>query len=121
MKYIIAVLIIFLSGPVYAATYGDVKCILVEVIDGDTIKCDIDGYPDIIGRGISVRFRGINTPEIRGEQRPLGLISKKKLEKLLGETKTVTLKDISRDKYFRIDADIYVGELRINKDELLQP
>lgn len=121
MRYIFAALIIFISLPSYGATYGDAQCTLLEVIDGDTIKCDIAGYPDIIGRGISVRFRGINTPEIRGVQRAQGLVSKKKLEALLCGEKTVTLKDISRDKYFRIDADIYVGDWQINIDELLQP
>ncbi len=121
MRYIIFVLIIFMSFPAYAATYGDAQCTLLEIIDGDTIKCDIAGYPDIIGHGISVRFRGINTPEIRGKQRALGLISKSKLEALIGGQKIITLKDISRDKYFRIDADVYVGDWQINKDELLQP
>ncbi|MCD8553634.1 MULTISPECIES: thermonuclease family protein [Seleniivibrio] len=121
MRYIVAVLIILLPLPVFCTTYGDAQCTLLEIIDGDTIKCDIAGYPDIIGRGISVRFRGINTPEIRGKQRALGLISKSKLEALIGANRTVTLKDISRDKYFRIDADIYVGDWQINRNELLQP
>jgi endonuclease YncB( thermonuclease family) len=121
MKYISILLMLLFGVSAYAATYGDAECILVEIIDGDTIRCDIAGFPDIIGRNISVRFRGINTPEIRGEQKELGYISKRKLEALIGENRRITLKDISRDKYFRIDADIFVGSFQINKDELLQP
>jgi len=121
MRLIQLFLMLFFCVPVFAATYGDADCSLVEVIDGDTIRCDIKGYPDIIGKGISVRFRDVNTPEIKGEQRPQGLISKKKLEALLAGAETVMLKDISRDKYFRIDADIYHKGRKINTNELLQP
>jgi len=38
----------------------------VSVYDGDTIKVNIANYPAINGEGISIRIRGIDAPEIRG-------------------------------------------------------
>ncbi len=121
MKLILSLFTIFLCLSASANTYGDAECELVSVIDGDTIKCNIAGYPDIIGREISVRFRGINTPEIRGEEREQGLISRQKLVNILSDKQTIMLRDISRDKYFRIDADIYADGMKVNEESLLMP
>ena len=46
--------------------YPDVKVTrLLRVIDGDTFACDIDEHSAIAGKNISIRLRGINTPELR--------------------------------------------------------
>lgn len=121
MKYFTLILFIICALTAQAYEYGDAECRLIKVIDGDTIKCDIPGFPPIIGRNISVRFRGINTPEIHGSQTSMGYVSKAKLEAILSRTRSITLKDISRDKYFRIDADIYADGTKINTPELLYP
>ena len=46
--------------------YADVTVSrLLRVIDGDTFACDIDTHSPIAGKNISIRLRGINTPELR--------------------------------------------------------
>lgn len=120
MKYILYTFLLFCCFTVHASNYGDAECELLYVIDGDTIKCNLKGYPDIIGREIPVRFRGVDAPEMRGDERPLGIISKAKVEKLLRDKK-VTLKNMDRDKYFRIDADIYADSVMINTAEKIMP
>ena len=48
--------------------YPDVKVSrLLRVIDGDTFRCDIDEHSAIAGKNISIRLRGINTPELRSK------------------------------------------------------
>lgn len=121
MKKYLIILIALCAITAQAQVYGNVQCNLIKVIDGDTIKCDIPDYPPIIGKDISIRFRGINTPEIHGAEAEKGYISKAKLEAIMSKAHTVMLHDIGRDKYFRIDADIYVDGEKINTPEKLYP
>jgi len=84
---------------------------LLRVIDGDTFVCDIDEHSAIAGKNISIRIRGINTPELRAkdpEERKFADIEKQRLSKLLHSARVIELRNIGRDKYFRIDADVYL-------------
>ncbi len=92
--------------------YPDVKVSrLIRVIDGDTFVCDIDEHSAIAGKAISVRIRKINTPELRSrnpEERRSALEEKRRLEALLSGAGLIELRNLGRDKYFRIDADVYL-------------
>jgi micrococcal nuclease len=88
--------------------------IFVEVIsiyDGDTFTCNIDGWPDIIGKRISVRVKGIDTPEIRGgteRTKELARAARMYTVTVLDGAEKVELRNLERDKYFRINADVYI-------------
>ncbi|PWM79050.1 MAG: nuclease, partial [Lentisphaerae bacterium] len=92
--------------------YPDVKVSrLLKVIDGDTFRCDIDEHSAIAGKNISIRLRGINTPELRSrnkEERRSAQLEKQRLSDLLHNARVIELRNIGRDKYFRIDADVYI-------------
>ena len=92
--------------------YPDVKVSrLLRVIDGDTFACDIDEHSAIAGKNISIRLRGINTPELRSkdpEERLSAIFEKQRLSDLLANARVIELRNIDRDKYFRIDADVYI-------------
>lgn len=117
------VLILLLSLlPVLAGdqTYGSaVVDSIVSVYDGDTFRCNIEGYPAIIGKNISIRIRGIDTPEIRG-----GEACEKKdarkirdyVEKRLRSANTIMLKNVGRPKYFRLLADVVVDGVDIGQE-----
>ncbi len=45
-----------------------------KVYDGDTITVDLDLGLGITVHGQKLRLYGINTPEVRGEERPRGLV-----------------------------------------------
>ena len=98
-------------------TYGTIVVSkVVSVYDGDTFKVNIDGWPDIIGKNISIRIYGIDTPEIRGtkgEVKQLALKAKALSAKRLFEAETVTLRNIRRGKYFRITAEVYVDRVHL--------
>lgn len=92
--------------------YPDVKVShLLRVIDGDTFACDIDEHSAIAGKNISIRLRGIDTPELRSrnpEERKSANLEKQRLSELLHGARVIELRNIDRDKYFRIDADVYI-------------
>ena len=84
---------------------------LLRVIDGDTFACDIDEHSAIAGKNISIRIRGIDTPELKSkdpEERRAAGLEKKRLSELLHSARLIELRNIDRDKYFRIDADVYL-------------
>ncbi|WP_147835633.1 thermonuclease family protein, partial [Victivallis vadensis] len=59
----------------------------------------------------SIRLRGINTPELRSrnkEERRSAQLEKQRLSDLLHNARVIELRNIGRDKYFRIDADVYI-------------
>ncbi len=97
--------------------YPDVKVSrLLRVIDGDTFACDINEHSTIAGKNISIRLRGINTPELRSkdsEERKSAILEKQRLSDLLNNARVIELRNIDRDKYFRIDADVYIDGIDI--------
>jgi len=82
---------------------------LLRVIDGDTFACDIDEHSAIAGKNISIRIRGIDTPELKSkdpEERKSAVLEQQRLSGLLRDARVIELRNIDRDKYFRIDADV---------------
>ncbi len=105
--------------------YGNVIVDKVgTVYDGDTFSVSINQWPAIIGKNIPVRLKGVDTPEMKGAcyQEILKAREAKKFTvQRLRSAKKVELKNMSRDKYFRIDADVFIdgkdlaGELINNR------
>ena len=91
-------------------TYGDIPVNrILSVHDGDTILVSMDSVHPLIGNRISVRIRGIDTPEIMGrctDERNRAYAAREFVKKTLTAAKVVTLRDVGRDKYFRVLADI---------------
>jgi len=84
---------------------------LVSVYDGDTFKINIKGYPAVFGKNILVRISRIDTPEMkdpRPEIKALARRARELAEKKLREAKVILLRKMRRDKYFRINAEVYV-------------
>ena len=83
------------------------RCKITRVVDGDTVKCDIDLGFGIWQHNETVRLRGIDTPESRTsdkDEKPYGLLSKKKLTEQIDKAeviKIITSKD-EKGKFGRI-------------------
>lgn len=91
---------------------------IVEVRDGDTFVINILNIPDVFGKEIAVRIRGIDTPEKRDRReniKALAYKAQEELEKLLMSGEKVVLYDLGRDKYFRILASVRVGNIDVAK------
>lgn len=115
-----AILLVFLlsclslyADKVYNDTITDFS--IVRVRDGDTFIINIENIPDVFGKEISVRIRGIDTPELkdkRPEIKEKALKARDVLEELLSKG-NITLYNIGRDKYFRLLASVKVGEIDV--------
>jgi len=83
------------------------RCKITRVVDGDTVKCDIDLGFGIWQHNETVRLLGIDTPESRTsdkDEKPYGLLSKKKLIEQIEKAeviKIVTTRD-EKGKFGRI-------------------
>jgi endonuclease YncB( thermonuclease family) len=92
--------VLLFSSAVYAQDFDNVK--LVSVYDGDSITVDLDCDIPLFCDDAKIRIKGIDTPEMRTEDR----CEKKKakeakayLEQLL--SKGLSLVDCTRGKYYR--------------------
>ena len=80
--------------------------VLDRVIDGDTYEAWLLIAPRLAYYA-TIRLRDLDTPEIRGEQRPLGLAAKRDAETKLREARFVTAKFWGTGKYGRWLCDVY--------------
>lgn len=85
------------------------KARILKVIDGDTVEIDLDLGFKIILSNQRVRMAGVDTPESRtanAEEKPRGMLSKKKLAEKLPVGAWVTIEtqksDSNDDKFGRI-------------------
>jgi micrococcal nuclease len=113
---IVMTLVLFFTSPSHAANETFHENIIVysiySVYDGDTFRANIDNWPDIIGKAVSVRVHGADTPELRGaecpEEKALGLKAKEFTKQMVMNGTRIELKNIKRDKYFRLLAEVWV-------------
>jgi endonuclease YncB( thermonuclease family) len=82
----------------------------VRCYDGDTCTFNLPGVPAVFGKNISVRLLGIDTPEKYGLCVQEVLMASKAMVLLnlrLRQAKVISLKNVGRDKYFRLDAEVW--------------
>lgn len=104
-------------------TYGDVVVQVGAVYDGDTFRVTVEGWPSIVGENMPVRISGIDTPEFastEGSLRELAKEARTVLQAQLRSAEKVELKNMRRDKYFRIVADVFadgtdVGQMMLDR------
>lgn len=87
---------------------------IIKVYDGDTVTAVID-----LGFNVSiterVRLHGLDAPEIRGDERSDGLISRDRLrERILDQDVVIKTQKDKKGKYGRYIAEIYLEDENIN-------
>ena len=90
-----------------------------RVYDGDTFYANLYSVPDIFGKHIGIRFLWIDAPEIRGSDScttAAAIRARDWLTKRLENACRIELRDVKRDKYFRIDAVVWVDGVNINQE-----
>ena len=96
------------------------RALIKKVYDGDTITADIE-----LGFGVfltkqKLRLSRVRAPEVRGPQRPCGLITRDALrEKILNQWVDVVTDSFKKGKYGRWLVEIYYDDLCVN-DWLLE-
>lgn len=123
-KYIFLSLSLIFASATHAGDYGSfVVKKLNSVYDGDTFRADlVSGHP-IISKNIRIRLNGIDTPEIKGKcwrEKQLAIKARDHLTKRLTGGEKIVLKNVSRGKYFRLVADVFIDGENINKEMILE-
>jgi micrococcal nuclease len=97
-----------------AAEAQTLSAVVRRVVDGDTI------YVDLAGHAEKVRYIGMDTPEVhhprRGEEpggREATLLNRRLVE---GRTVRLELDVQRRDRYGRLLAYVYVGDMMVNAE-----
>jgi micrococcal nuclease len=90
------------------------------IYDGDSITVYIDLGFGVFLHNQKIRLFGINAPEIRGEEREQGLISRDILRKWIPIDSRITLKTYkdSKEKYGRWLGEIFVPD-EANREKLV--
>jgi len=113
----------FITFNISAAdNYGDITVDKVtEIYDGDSFKVNIHSWPDIIGKEVIIRVNGIDAPEMNAQcekERLMAQLAKQHTANLIEKSFRVELKNIQRDQYFRIKADVYVDRVHLGNSLL---
>jgi len=117
----IKIIIFFLNSLLSSSTfaYGDVKISkVISIYDGDTLRVNIDSFPDIVGKNIRIRIKGIDAPEIKGKCQKeinLAIIARDYLRNAINKSNQIELRNIERGKYFRIVGELYIDGENISK------
>jgi micrococcal nuclease len=109
--------------------YGETKISkIISISAGNTFNADIDEYPPIIGKNITIRISNIYTPQTTSKDPELKLKAQEAkifTKNFLEKGKIIILKNIKRDKYFRLTADVIVDDKNLASElinnKLAQP
>lgn len=81
---------------------------ILSVYDGDTYSANIANVPPIFGENIRIRVRGIDAPDLisKSQCEAKKAIESRDFVRRFFHGKKITLKNVWRDKYFRLLADV---------------
>ena len=98
--------------------YGSISIDEVtSIYDGDTFRVNINSHK------MSVRLSNVDTPEIRGKCTQEKLLARKAKQftvNFIRQAKSLQLRNMRKDKYFRIIADLYNQDNKNLANELIK-
>lgn len=90
---------------------------ITGIIDGDTLKAELENVPEPLNK-ISIRIRGVDTPEIKGQrdsEKQKAQAAKITLKEWLKVTENISLQNLKWDKYGgRILADVFFDNISVS-------
>jgi micrococcal nuclease len=106
----IVILLLTLTSSSICERY---KADVESVYDGDTVTLDIKVGFDIVIDDAKIRLYGIDAPEMRGEERPQGLVARDALRELIDQ-KEIEIEYHGKGKYFRYVATLFLDTINVN-------
>lgn len=111
-KALLFFVFVTISASLSAKDYGNVVVSEVRTIyDGDTFRANIDEWPAVVGESMSIRIKGVDTPELRGKcqaEKEAARSAKQFSVAKLRAARRIELRAIERGKYFRLLAEVWV-------------
>lgn len=99
------------------------RCVkFIKNYDGDTITVTIPNTHPLFGKNIPVRVFGVDAPEIKTKdkcEKEAGRMAKNLVTSLLKNAKNIEIRNVKRDKYFRVLGEVYSDGINI-KDVLIK-
>jgi micrococcal nuclease len=120
MKKFLSIALVLVSS-ISNANQSLTPTAVTSIYDGDTFTVDIGNCPAVLCERISVRINGIDAPEMRGkcaQEKEKARQAKQFLVGKLRSGKVLELRNVARDKYFRLRADVFVDGRNIGKEML---
>ncbi|XOB65892.1 thermonuclease family protein [Deferribacteres bacterium DY0037] len=116
---ICVVFMLLLILPMYAMAassddqnYGNLICSdITSIYDGDTFRCNIEGVHPLLGNRIGIRVNGVDTPEMKDKRPAIKELAQKAKQYTVAKLragKVIELRNVTRGKYFRIVADVFI-------------
>ena len=101
-----------------AVLYGLQMTNLVSIYDGDTFTANLNCSEELLCSKMPIRVKGVDTPEIKGKSEAEKNLAKKAKEytKSFLTRPNIVLQDCTRDKYFRLDCYVMVGDSNLTKE-----
>ena len=101
-----------------AVLYGLQMTNLVSIYDGDTFTANLNCSEELLCSKMPIRVKGVDTPEIKGKSEAEKNLAKKAKEytKSFLSRPNIVLQDCTRDKYFRLDCYVMVGDSNLTKE-----
>lgn len=98
------------------------KAVVKSIYDGDTMTVDIDQGFNVWRIGQKIRLYGIDTPELRGEERIEGLMVRDFVRELCPNGTSIILESIkdTSGKYGRWLGKIYLPDMTCLNDLLVE-
>ncbi|MBQ4493779.1 MAG: thermonuclease family protein [Elusimicrobiaceae bacterium] len=110
-KYFLIILFLVFTGCINNKNFK--KAELLSVYDGDTFKVNFTCKEPLVCKNISIRIKGIDTPEINSKnkcEKLKGIQAKTFTENFLNKKGEIVLKNCGRDKYFRLGCEVFVNK-----------
>ncbi|MBD0261847.1 MAG: thermonuclease family protein [Tolypothrix sp. Co-bin9] len=104
---VLAIAAMLISGLPSLAQTNLLAMTVVSVGDGDTLRARNQQ-----GQAVTIRLVCIDAPELK--QQPWGRQSAARLKQLLPVGQSIKVRQVDRDKYKRVVAEVYVGDRSIN-------
>lgn len=83
---------------------------VTRIIDGDSIEVNLDLGHHLYKKDADIRLLGINTPEVRGEEKELGKLAKARVEELIPVGTKVVIHSAELDSFGRMLADVWIKD-----------
>lgn len=114
-----ALILFLISAIALSSDFTNVE--YIKNYDGDTFTVNIKDLPDVFGKDIPVRIRGVDTPEMNADrkcEKAAADSARRFLKRTLIGMK-LKLLGCERDKYFRLLCTVKAGDVDVG-DRLLK-
>jgi endonuclease YncB( thermonuclease family) len=115
IKKIILITLLLFSGLAFGVSKDIVVTGIDSVYDGDTFRAFLPPHNKESQR---VRLRGVDTPELKGQCKSEidnAIRARDFVRLYLSRAKQIELKNVGRDKYKRVLADVYVDGVNLSQ------